>query len=188
MTALIYIGDAIASESNGYIEFTVWLDAPATEVVTVNYKTQDGSAASPAGWDYVGQSGVLSFGVGETVKTIRVGLQGDEGVEPTEAFQLYLSGASANAAIGKAYAVGTIVDDDGTAGTPTVSISDAIVDEKGKEAVFEFRLDQPSTGSVVLSYTTADGSALAGSDYSAAAGTVSFAPGEMVKLVRRASR
>jgi hypothetical protein len=190
VTSLIYISDAIAAESDGYIEFTVWLSAPATQAVTVNYATQDGSAGSGSGWDFFPDSGTLSFGIGETTKTIRVGLRGDTGVEPTEAFQLYLSGASTNAAIGNAYAVGTIVDEDATAGTPTVSVSDAIVDEKGKEAVFEFRLDRPSTGSVVLSYATIDGSATAGSgrstgpDYSAASGTVSFAPGEMVKLVR----
>jgi Ca2+-binding RTX toxin-like protein len=44
-------------------------------------------------------------------------------------------------------------------------------------AVFLVTLSQPSSGTVTVTYTTTDGSATAGSDYTAVSGTLQFAPG-----------
>ena len=48
---------------------------------------------------------------------------------------------------------------------------------------FTVSLSQESPDPVSVDFTTADGSAAAGSDYTAAAGTLTFAPGETVKTV-----
>ena len=50
-------------------------------------------------------------------------------------------------------------------------------------AMFTVTLSQASSQTVTLQYATADGTAVAGSDYTAVSGTLTFAPGETVKNV-----
>ena len=56
----------------------------------------------------------------------------------------------------------------------------------GAEATLDFvvTLDPASSGTVTAVYTTADGAAVAGSDYTAALGTLTFAAGETSKTVK----
>ena len=82
------------------------------------------------------------------------------------------------AALPAAPAVGTILDDDPL---PAVRIDDVTVvegDSGTTQMVFTVSLAPASGRSVSVDYATADGSAEAGDDYSAASGTLSFAPGE----------
>ncbi|MEM7354853.1 MAG: autotransporter domain-containing protein, partial [Acidobacteriota bacterium] len=64
---------------------------------------------------------------------------------------------------------------------PILSISDVAVDE-GDEgttaAVFRVDLSMPSEMAVSVGYETADGTAVAGEDYEATSGTLTFAPGQ----------
>ena len=48
---------------------------------------------------------------------------------------------------------------------------------------FVVSLNQPSDGSVTVNWTTANGTATAGSDYVAAGGTLTFAFGEQSKTI-----
>lgn len=69
---------------------------------------------------------------------------------------------------------------------PLIRLSDAIVAEGNNgslAAIFTVTLSKPSSQPVFVSYATADGSALAGSDYQATAGELTFAPGETSKAV-----
>ena len=76
-------------------------------------------------------------------------------------------------------AVGTILDDDTTA-PPTISVGDATVVEgnsgNAERGVHGDALGAPTTTTPVQ-YETANGSATAGSDYTAKTGTVSIAAG-----------
>ena len=67
-----------------------------------------------------------------------------------------------------------------------VSISDVTVNEGNSgttNAVFTISLGQAAPAAATVDWATQDGSAVAGSDYTAASGTVSFAPGETTKTV-----
>lgn len=69
---------------------------------------------------------------------------------------------------------------------PTLSIGNANVTEGNTgtvNATFTLTLSAPSTQPVTVAYTTADGSATAGSDYQTASGTVTFAPGATTKTI-----
>ena len=63
-------------------------------------------------------------------------------------------------------------------------MSDAAGDETVGELAFAVTLDAAAAVEVALGYATADGTALAGSDYEAASGTLTFAPGETAKTIR----
>ena len=178
----IWIDDVVVGEQDGFADFVIRLDAPTTAPVTVNYSTVPSTAG---GYDYVSSSGALTFAAGETVKTVRVQVTDDADPEATEVFRMNLSGPSANATIARASATATIIDNDNqAAGTPQASISDLVVDEADGTANFVITLDRPSASVVSMNYATQDGTALAGSDYVAASGTLNFASGETAKTVK----
>jgi Ca2+-binding RTX toxin-like protein len=183
-TSNISVDDIVVGESQSYADFLVRLDQPNSGTVKVNYQTNNGTANNFSGGDYVGQSGYLTFAPGEMVKTVRVTLANDTAVEPAENFTLYLSGASTTATIARDTATATIIDNDTLAGTPVVTINDFVVDEATQEATFVITLDRPSTGVVSMSYATQNGGALAGADYVATSGSLSFAAGETAKTVK----
>ena len=70
------------------------------------------------------------------------------------------------------------------AGPVGVSVADAEVDEgAGALLSFAVALSRAAEVAMTVDYATSDGSALAGSDYTAASGTLSFAAGESSKTV-----
>ncbi|WP_424100036.1 Calx-beta domain-containing protein [Moorena producens] len=87
--------------------FTVTLSPPSDKTVTVDFKTQDGTAK--AGQDYAETSGTLEFATGETTQEIRVPVNSDDVVENNETFTIVLSNA-VNAEIADPVGVGTIID------------------------------------------------------------------------------
>ena len=69
-------------------------------------------------------------------------------------------------------------------GPLALSVADARIDE-GPNAVlaFEVTLNRAAPGTVTVDYATADGTATAGADYTAASDTLTFDPGETAKTV-----
>ena len=68
--------------------------------------------------------------------------------------------------------------------TPTVSIAGGSGTEGDDDSIaFTVTLDEAASGTVTVDYATADGSAEAGDDYTAASGTLSFAAGETSKAI-----
>ena len=66
-----------------------------------------------------------------------------------------------------------------------VSVADATVREgAGAELLFDVSLDRALAEAVTVDYATADGTATAGSDYTATSGMLTFAAGETAKSVR----
>jgi aryl-phospho-beta-D-glucosidase BglC (GH1 family) len=181
----ISIGDSRFAEGStanpGKGTFTVTLSAASTAPVTVTYATANGTAT--AGSDYVAKSGTLTFAAGETSKTITVVAIGDSAVEANEGFRVVLSNPS-GAKIADGTGVGTITNDDVV---PTIRISDSTLAEgsaaKPGKGTFTVTLSAASTAPVTVSYTTANSTATAGSDYVAKSGTLTFAAGETSKTV-----
>ena len=169
--------------------FKVSLSKASTETVTVDYATADGTAT--AGSDYAAVKGTLTFAPGETVKTVQVSVRGDTLVEADETFALRLSNAG-RATLSGASATATIVNDDAApAPLPTLKVADLTVQEGtggAATALVTVTLSAPSSTPVSVGYATHDGTAVAGSDYTAAQGTLTFAPGETTRTVQVAIR
>ena len=173
--------DPIAvSEGAATATFVIRLDAASQNEIKVNYTQQNETAAN--GSDYNYQFGTLTFAPGETSKTLQIPLINNTVAEATEAFWLDLYGP-VNAVVAQRYTPALIFDNDATPGTPAVSVSDVVVDETGRSATFFVSLDRPANGLVTLGYASADDTAQVGQDYRQAVGTLTFAPGEMVKTV-----
>jgi len=179
-TPTLSINDVTVTEgSSGATNavFTLSLSSPSGQNVSVNVATQDGTAT--AGVDYVAQAGTVTIPPGTISVLITVPVFGDVLGEPNETFFVNLSGA-VNATITDAQGQGTIIDDDGA---PAISINDATVvegDSGTTTASFIVSLSSPSGQTVTVDYATQDGTATAGSDYTATAGTLTFPPGTTV--------
>jgi hypothetical protein len=162
----------------------VTLSAASASTVTVNFATADGTATTASG-DYVPASGALTFAPGETSKSVAVTVNGDTTVEPNETFYVNLTSPT-NATIAVAQGTGTILNDDGVP-LPTLSINNVTANEGNSGPTpfgFTVTLSAASASTVTVNFATADGTAtVAGGDYVATSGTLTFAPGETSKSV-----
>ena len=168
---VLSIGDAPAAvEAAASWEFTVTLSEASGRRVSVDYATSDGTAA--AGNDYTATSGTLVFMAGEVTKTVLVPVLSDESPEDDETFTVGLANAD-YARLGRRSATGTIFDDD-----PTVTVvgGEAAEAEGSLEFVVSVRGGGSQRGTVTVNYATSDRTALAGSDYTATSGVLTFPP------------
>ena len=177
------IADAQRVEGNSgtsTMSFVVTLSQASSKTITVGYTTTNGLAGAD---DFTPAVGTLTFAPGETSKTINVSILGDTLVELNENFVVSLS-SPVNATLADGNAIGTIENDDvdsSPATLPKVTISDLAVVEKNpgdhSHFMFQVTLDKASSETVTVNYQTADGTAVAGEDYDAAGGTITFTPG-----------
>jgi hypothetical protein len=173
----VSIGDAAAVvEGNSGLSnahFTVSLDHLSGVDVSVSYATADGTATG--GSDYVPKSGTLTIPAGGSSAGVDVSLIGDLLIEPDETFFVNLSNPT-GATIADGQGQSVILNDD----FPAISVSDAAVvegDSGSTNATFTATLSVAGPAPVTVDYATADGTATAGSDYTATIGTLTFAPG-----------
>src|SRR5262249_28336041 len=124
-TPRLSINDVTLAEGNTGVTnatFTVSLNRTATQAVSVDWATADGTAT--AGSDYTAAGGTLIFNPGETSKTVTVAVSGDTDLESDETFFVNLSNAGTTAlADGQGQA--TVRDDD----TPVLTVNDVAVTE-----------------------------------------------------------
>ena len=174
------IADATVDEGDT-AEFVVTLTPASSQQVTVRFATTDGTAK--ASEDYTAASTTtLTFAPNDTTKTISVATTEDTRNEPTEAFTVTLSSpTNATLKSGGTAATGTINDDDAL---PVLSIADATAVAEGEAAQFVVTLAPASGKQVTVSYSTADGTAKASEDYTAASTTtLTFAPNDTTKTI-----
>jgi hypothetical protein len=157
-----------SATEGGTITFTVTRSGSTSGSYSVNYATANNSAT--AGSDYNAASGTLTFAAGQTTQSFTVSTIDDTLVEGTETFFANLSGATGGATITTSQATGTINDNDSP---PSFSISNASATEGGTLA-FTVTRSGAATGTYTVNYATANNSAVAGSDYNAASGTLTF--------------
>ena len=176
-------GESVLEET-GTIQFVVVLDRPGHAPITAHWETVDlpsGSSAAAADVDYTAASGTLRFAPGETKKTITITITNDTILEPLEEFSVRLSGTDdAIATLGRSSSVGGIVDRD----EATIAIAEeTTVDEDAGTVTLTLSASAMSTDAYVFNYRTADGTAAAGADYTAASGRVRFASGDTEQTI-----
>ena len=171
------ISDAAIGEGDtGFtnILFRILLPVVSRVPVVVSFTTSDGTAT--AGSDYLPTNGTITFAPGEISKTISVPVRGDAGPETNETFRVMLSDA-VNAAVTRAIAIATIVDDDAM-----ISISD-VTEAEGNIGTrtmrFAVTLSAPEPRTVSVGFVTSNSTAIAGIDYIPQAGRVTFPPGSV---------
>jgi hypothetical protein len=175
----ISVASLSVPEEAGTAELTATLSAPSGREMRIDYSTADGTAV--AGADYTAKSGTLVFPAGTTSLTVSVPVTNDVLDEDDETFQVVLSNA-VHVTAGSGGTV-TIVDEDGL---PSLSISDLRINEDDVETTAELTvtLSAVSGREVKADFATSDGTATAGSDYVATAGTVTIPAGSLTATVQ----
>ena len=196
------IDDAQAGESAGQVDFTVSLNGPAPQQVTVDVATVDGEATSHAnvtatslGQDFEARTDTLTFAAGEQSKTFSVVTLDDTIHERNETFTAQLSTPPQNlnrynsaqrwltlTSLADDTAVGTI-DDDDPALVASVSRTYSVVNEDQAGPVrFTVELSHSDTTASernpAVGWRTVPGTAALGVDYQGANGKLTFMPGE----------
>jgi len=156
----------------------VALSQALPQAVTVQYATADVSAR--AGVDYVATSGTLTIPAGETHKSILVPINGNNVQEMNRYFIVTFSHPS-GAVITKRTTTVTIVDDD----VAVMSIPDVLVTQTSgvMHATLAVTLSCPIATTSYVSFRTVDGSAVAGRDYAAASGQLTFSRGQTQQTI-----
>jgi hypothetical protein len=165
--------------------FTVTLSAPSTSTVTVAYATADGTATVANG-DYVAASGTLTFNPGQVSKTVPVTFRASPRRGLHHTFDLVLSsptGATLADTAGTARLIG-LHGQFGLAATEVAVVRSASVGSLVPIVVRLNPLPYAGETAVTVNVATANGTAIAGTDYTALPTTpLTFAPGETSKTV-----
>jgi hypothetical protein len=153
----------------GHATITVTRAGATNLPASVNYSTSDGTA-TVAGSDYTAAAGTLNFAVGETTRTFDVELSNDGAAEPNETVNLTLTSGATTVDT----SLLSIVDNDNPKTSVQLSSPTYTVNESDGTATITVTLSHPVDADVTVDYATADGSALAGSDYTDSHGTLTF--------------
>ena len=139
------------NENAGNAVLTVTLSAAASDVVTVNYATSDGTAH--AGTDYVAASGTVMFNAGVTSQNVSIGIIDNNNYsDQTVYFTVTLSNPSANVGLGSpSTTTVNIVDNDPP---PTITINGVPAAQKNNPGGFVCVNANNDNGSTI---TYADG-------------------------------
>ena len=194
------IADAQAGESSGQLDFTVSLNGPAPQEVTVDVATQDGDATSHAnltatslGQDFEARTETLTFNAGEQTKTFSVITLDDTIHERDETFTVVLSkpGQTRNRYAARRWpaltgladgdAAGTIIDDDRALVASVTRAYPVVSEDQAGPVRFNVTLSHPDTTASernpAVGWRTLPGTAALGEDYQGADGKLTFMPG-----------
>ncbi|SHG16763.1 gliding motility-associated C-terminal domain-containing protein, partial [Arenibacter palladensis] len=155
-------------------QFTVDLGTTNTtgSAIVVNYTIATGGSNATNTTDYATLGGSVSIGNNQQTGLITVTPVDDAIAEGSETVILTLAAGTGYAVAGSPNNTATVtITDNDTAG---VSIDDVSVNEGDGTATFTVTLNGAVFLGTIVSYSTANNTALAGSDYDAESGTVAF--------------
>lgn len=179
-TGGLAIGDVTVIEGNAgtaMAMLTITLTPASGDLVSVAFSTADVTANEQS--DYSPRGGSVTFQPGVTSQTIAISVTGDALNEADETFVVSLSN-SMNAPILDGEGLVTIANDDPL---PHLSIGDLTVSEAAGSAQFTVTLSAPSGQPLSVDFSTAGGTATAGTDFVNASGTLTFAAGDTTRTI-----
>lgn len=176
------VGITEGSGVTNRLRVPIRLSSPAPLPVSVAFATSDNTAQ--AGTDYFPTNGVLVFEPGVTNLNVDIWVVGDRVDESLGIFFLNLFSAT-NGVIAVPQARCRITDDDPT---PQLTVRDVTVTEGPGNttnfAEFVLLLSGRSGSEVSFSFSTADATATAPTDYLTTFGTLIFPPGATSQIIR----
>ncbi|OWY25739.1 hypothetical protein C7N43_31380, partial [Sphingobacteriales bacterium UPWRP_1] len=167
------INDITVNESAGVATLQICASATSTLPITVTYNTSNGTALSVV--DYTSTTGTALIPAGQTCVNITIPITDDFVSEPTETFNVNLTSPN-NATIADPLGIVTILDNDNP--TPSLTINDVTVNEDAGTATLQICASAAATSTITVQYTTANATALAGSDYTTTSATATIPVGQ----------
>jgi glucose/arabinose dehydrogenase len=179
------------SETAGFATVTAVRSGDLQEAATLEYTTNEltGAASAEAGSDYtqptfnnITNTGQVVFEAGVAEKSFTIPISNDGVMEEPETFAVGIQNPSEGTLGAPRTVLVTILDDD----SPTeLAVSDAAltVSEDSLSATITVQRSGNVDGETSVVFSTQDGDAIAGEDYTATSGTLTFAPGEVTQTL-----
>ncbi len=155
--------------------FAVGLSTPVTQAVGFTFATSDGSATAGSDYLLVPET-QATITPGNLTQSVTIAVNGDITIEPNETFLVSLSNVLV-VNVSVPTGTGTIVNDD-FPGTIQFSAATYGVAESGGTAVITATRTAGRSNTVSAQYTSNNGSAVSGEDYTATSGTLTWAEGD----------
>jgi hypothetical protein len=180
--ATISISGPVTTAESGTVTYTVSRSSAVplvTPDATVTVATTAGTAAAPADFSAKSETVTLTAGLMGTSASFQVSVSPDTLDESDEAFTVTLSTPQNDTLAAEPSVTTTITDDDAP---PTVALgTPSSVTEgtggSGPALAFPVTLSSASGKAITVDYATADGTASAGQDFTATAGTLAIPAG-----------
>jgi hypothetical protein len=167
------------AQNGGQLSVTVDRTGGSNGAVSVSYGTSNGTAV--AGTDYTSTSGVLQWADGDTsAKTFSIPVSNAAPFSGGKTFTVALSAPSAGAAIGNPGSATATIAGDAAApvGSLQLSASSYTVAQGAGSLTVTVTRTGGSSGAASVTYDTTAGSAVAGTNFTATSGTLSWASGD----------
>ncbi|MDD4913277.1 MAG: Calx-beta domain-containing protein [Sideroxydans sp.] len=190
----LLVSDATVAEG-GIAQFTVSLDAVSATPTAVTLGLVAGTAvigtdtAAATALQYSVDGGLTwIIGTAATIPAnqssilVQLLTTADALLESAENFKLTATTAAGSTANLTASGYGTILDG-GNSSPALVSVNDVTVNEAAGTATFTVTMSKAPTAAVNIAYTLTSGSATAGTDFTATAGTAAFAIGQLTQTI-----
>ena len=167
----------VVNEAASVIHLTISRDGDLRFARHVQYSTQDATAI--AGVDYLAVAGFLTFGIGQASAQVDIPIINNLKPNGERHFNVTLSNPDVGIIGPQGSVAVSLLDNQAPYGVFTVSGSTPFFD-KGSAASVAMVIKRSGgmTGSVTVNYATANGTALAGKDYTAKSGAAVFASGQ----------
>lgn len=165
-----------AQEIDGKVTLVIDRD-PGVDTASVTLSTADGTATAPA--DYTAHTELLSWGVGESTKTVELKIADDGVREPNETFKVSLSNPDATTVLSANKSATVLIVD--SPGKASFDRENYTVAEGAGNAVVSVARTQGSSGRLSVGYTTSDGGTArvgGGGDYTKVSGTLTWEDGD----------
>lgn len=170
-----------AMENGGVTQISVIRGGNSSTTASVVFSTDDASAV--AGTHYIANSGTIVFGPGETQKDIPLTILDNSRPDTAKSFLVRLSSSDGQTQLGSNSShVVNIVNDDAISVVQFAQGVSVVEEFAGRVNITVVRLANLNIPSTV-DFATADGTALAGVDYTPLEGVLSFAIGETQKVI-----
>lgn len=178
-TAQFTASNYTIGQAAGSVSLTVTRAGSAGGSITVDYATANGTAI--AGSDYTATSGTLHWAENDwTSRTITISVSNAAPFSGDKAFTVVLSNPGARAEVGAPGSATVTISGDAAGAPGVLQLADAtytVAQNAGALTVSVSRAGG-SSGAVSVQYATSNGTAAAGTDYTATSGTLRWADGD----------
>jgi hypothetical protein len=167
------------AQQAGAVTVTVARTGPATSAASVNYSTADGTAV--AGTHYQAVVGTLEWAENDsTPRTISVPIESAAAFSGNKTFGVVLVDPSAKASVGNPGTTQVNIAGSAAASTGSLKLSSSgyTVGKTGNNLAVSVVRSGGSSGAVSVAYATADGTAVAGKDFTSTHGVLEWADGD----------
>jgi hypothetical protein len=171
--------NASSAQNAGTISLSVARTGSATAAVTAAFTTANGTAI--AGTDYTTTTGTLQWAANDTTpQTIVVPISNAAPFVGSKTLNVVLSNPTGGASIATPSSAAVTISGDGSATAASLQLSASSYTVAQAAGTFTVTVNRTvgTSGAVSVAYATANGTAAAGTDFTAANGTLNWASGD----------